>query len=312
MGVLHSSGLALDRAVDYFFVISGFFLYRRISRGTDSAGAMVKKVYLRLLPVTLFTLLILFVFERCRMWGVAFSIAQLNGLGLSKSIAMGRGDWFIGAYFWTSCLFIGLFHARSNYRWLWLGVLIYFSMMLRLRHTPTMESGLIFNHQLYFGLVSRGLVHAVSCMGMGMVSGLLAERVRCTPGISLRLVFTCLEIMCLVYIYKYMFDTKNCSLGYLEMTMVMGAFLISISRSWGYISQFFNRLSAVQYVSRYTLPTLFGHIICFHVLGRFQNFGWGEYPRAIFVIGGGIMLGVIEYHLVEKWLVPKIKVSFQS
>lgn len=306
---LQSSGVVLYNAVVFFFVIGGFFLYRRITQNTGNAYGLIKTIYLRLLPVTLFALAIVVSLKPWILPHLPISIAQLNGTGLFKSSVLGWGDWFIGAYFWTSCLFIAIFQKKS--RWLWLGLLIYASLIMDLRGHLVAEGKVNSLMLLYFGIVPRCFTYAISCMGIGMIGAFVADKCTHTFKWPFRIVITCFEILCLVYIYKYLFDAKH-ALGAFETMFIMGAFMISVAHSWGYISAFFNKLNWVQYASRYSLPALFGHIISLHILTRYRFFGWSDLYCYIFVIGGGILLGVIEYHIVEKWLVSKIKAYLRA
>lgn len=308
--LFHSSGMRLGTATDLFFVIAGFFLYRRIAQGTSGAGEMIKKIYLRLLPVTLFALIICLALGRIKMSNIPFSIAQINGTGTWVGLVLGRGDWFIGVYFWTSCLFIGLF--QTKFRWLGLGIITYLSLLMLFRNSVIPPKQFALTNALYYGVISYGLICGISCMGIGMFSAYVADNVARIPKWPIRIIFTIFEIYCLLNIYKYLFDIKACQFSRFNMLLLMGGFMISMVHSWGYISTILNKASAIQYASRYTLPTLYGHIICFHILSRFHNFGWGEYPCGIFVLGGGILLGIMEFHLFEKWLMSKIKFCFRS
>lgn len=287
MQVLHTSGQAAYRAVEFFYIIGGFFLYKKLVHGTQQPYETIKRIYFRLLPVTLFALVLTVTLGASKLAQVPFALAHLNALGFRPTSVVGGGDWFISVYFWVSCLLVGIFQTASKYRWLWLGALVYLCMMLKLYAPIIPNSGHKETYGLYqYWFISAGLVRGIVCMGIGMFSSFLADKISLPDKWPLRLLCTVVEIACLVSLFNFLLNTKHSHLSYFEALLSMAGLMISISHSWGYISSTVNKWRCVQYVSRYCLSFLIGHMVCLSILRRFHHFGWNDYSCEIFVIGG--------------------------
>lgn len=285
--LLQSSGQE-QRAVECFFIIAGFFLYMGLAQGCNDTWGAVKKVYLRLLPGYAFALSLAIAFGKAKLADLPCAIAQMNGIGPQRYNIIEYGDWFISVYFWASCLYIAIFQNKSGYRWLWTGLLVYLGLMLIMRNEVRPERLHKDILGVYFGIISGGFVRGITCMGLGMLSGFFAEKLAFTAKWHQKIFFTVLEVACLVCIYNWLWDIKHCRSGYAGMLIIMGALMISISHSWGYISTFLNKCSWVKYISRYTLPILFGQMVSASIVRHHNNFGWNanSHEWGIFVIGG--------------------------
>ncbi len=113
--------------------------------------------------------------------------------------------------------------------------------------------------------------------------------------------------MALFMLFNYMLRSSCVRYSPIAVEFIVAAMLISTAHSWGYISAFFNRLSGVMYISRYcySLFLVQAALVTFFRLNH--NFGLEAHTCSLIIFGAAIPLVLIEYHLVEKWLVPKLR-----
>lgn len=303
--ILHSSGFALFHGVEFFFIIGGFFLYRKLESGNECASVIIKKTYFRLTPALLFAFIVCSIIDSAKWIHAPAVFSLLCGTALAPA-TIGYGDWFIGAYFWISCLYIGLF-KKSKYGWLCLGIIMYFCMMLRL-NAPLPDKKMWHDMRYYYSFIGVEFNRGLICMGWGMVAGMLADRIVLPSKWYLKLLFTIIEAFCLVNIYYFLADIKMCRLSYIEMQLLGVCLIVSVAHSWGYISIVLNKLCCIQYISRYTFSWLIGHMICINILQHGCRYDYGPALNVIFIAGGGLILGIIEYHLFECFLLKKLGV----
>lgn len=290
----------LDIAVEYFFIIGGFFLYRRANFGTD-VWAQIKKTYWRLMPCMMFALLLCVVLHIASFSKVVpKALTMTYGIGFEKKDIFPYGGWFLCTYFWVSCFLITLFSRYKQTAWLILGICMYagFCMMV---HVPRE----FYHTHAFFGVIGEWVVRGILSMGLGMVGGFLSEKMQFTPQNKvLRLLLTILEGYLLLCVWNSIMNPKHCHYDYQGLQILFTLIMVSISHSWGYISLFLNRAAWIQKISRYTLPTLMGSVVILLLLLKNECFGMSGPCVLWCVIIGGAALGVMEYHLVENspWL----------
>ena len=287
--------------VEYFFLVGGFFLYRRISREYDAA-ALIGKTWLRLVPGLLFAFLLCAAIGHVDFSKFPVILSLLGGTAL-QSTCLGYGDWFIGAYFWASCLYIGLFKAPRWAAFTTLCVMIYIILCVR-GNIPRPPDKPI-KMEVYGGIVGFHFCRAILWMGVGLVSGFLAERVRLPKQWLPRLLATAFEGYALFRLFHCSVNPPRNHLSQVELMVLMVFFLISVSQSWGLISRALNAVRHIHLISRYVFPTLMGHIVTMSFCHKYKFFGLGRGIECLLLtLGIAIVLGVAEYHLVERRLVP--------
>lgn len=111
----------------------------------------------------------------------------------------------------------------------------------------------------------------------------------------------------------YIIYPRIYTFSFWEMEVVFAILMISIKSSYGYISTMLNRCCKIQYVSRYTYSIFLGHIVPIRLLLSSPNkFGLSESNCTLLIFGGAIVIGIIEYHLIEQKLVPYLKKYFKE
>lgn len=297
-----STSQKMALAVEFFFIIGGFFLYKRLISGA-SPFDQIKKTWVRLAPGLLFAFFLCVCLCKMPLAHLPAVLTLALGTGQTSPDAqiIQCGAWFMGVYFWTTCLLLGIFQLPKRFAFLVLGVLMYSILTLHLSN-PKHNLAISPN----FGIVTAGMIRGIYGMGLGVFTGFLAQQIVLPQRLLAKLVGTTLEVWCLATIYIFIFRPHHSHISYWEVMATMAMLILSISQSWGYLSQLLNRCSRIHYVSRYVFPALMGHIVMMRLLDTHNKFNFDFSEALIFVIGGGAILGVIEYHLIESYLVPKI------
>lgn len=305
-----ASSQHLDVAVEFFFIIAGFFLYKKLVSDT-SPFEQIKRIWLRLAPGLLFAFLLCVCFCKVRLAHLP-TILTL-AVGTEQAVPYGHilkcGDWFVGVYFWVSCLLLGIFQLPKRAAFLVLGVLMYALLTLYLSY---LKNAIKFPVSPSIGIISAGMIRGIYSMGLGVFTGFLAQQIVLPQRLIAKLVGTAFEVWCLVTIYIFIFRPHHSHIGYWEIMATMAMLMLSISQSWGYLSQMLNKCARIQYISRYVFPSLMGHMVMMRLLDTHNKFNLEFADALMLVIAGGIALGIIEYHLVEKFIVPKIAKYIKS
>ena len=279
--------------VEFFFIIGGFFLYLRIH----------KRIYLRLLPA------LVFVFCVCLLLGTVhrdrFPLILTMTTGLTiPGEATGWGDWYVGSYFWASCLYVGLFMLCRKQAFIWTFVLMYITICLKF-NAP--YDGFM---KTYYTIVGNQFIRAIYSIGLGISAAYLAEKVDLKKNAFTISIFTILEIMGFLSVFYYIARSSHIHFNFWEMEIVFALLLISISKSFGWVSLTLNSISKIQYISRYTYSIFLGHIIFIKQLMSHQSYGLSGTSCALIILGGATIAGVFEYHIVEKKIMPWIIKQF--
>ena len=288
--------------VEGFFIIAGFFLYRSIIASKSSAFEHIKKIWIRLIPALLFAFTILAVSGIVHWWKVIDLLFFIPGTGLAPEVIW-NSEWFMCVDFLISCLVIGLFNYSRKSAWVIVGVLTYFALSLQLHAHPVKYSNVI--DKVYYTLITNGICRGWVCMMLGMLAAFISQNLSFHRGKLLRVAATILEGLALYMLFDYMTYSRE-RFSFLEVELALTLFMVSVAHSLGYISSILNRISWIQFFSRYTYPFLIGHAVMIKCVKKYASLLDNDY-KGVMVIGGGILLAVIEYHLIEKFLVPKIR-----
>lgn len=294
-------------AVECFFIIGGFFLIGAIKKSKFSqASVHMGKLWLRLMPGIIFFYVILVCVGAREWWNFPYCFFPSAGYGL-PGMLVGYGDWYVGVYFVVSCFFIALFLENRKSAWRWVCVIMILCWCLQMNAKPQNGFG---SGGMFFGLLSGGTVRGFSCTALGMIAGYLSEQWNLRKTLFLRLISTSLEAAALFMLFSYMYRTSLVHYRPIVVELVFAALLVSSSHSWGYISAFFNRIGSITYVSRYTYSALLAQgMLCRYFVYN-HNFGLNPHSCSLIIAGALIPLVLIEYHFVQKWLVPKFKLLF--
>lgn len=289
--------------VELFFIIGGFFLYERMKK-SDDAWLLIKKTYVRLLPTLMFVFLLLVCFRLVNIQNAPIILTLTTGLTIPGEVT-GWGDWYVGAYFGASALFVGLFVLNRKQAFLWTFIFMYITLCLKFN--APYEGWM----KTYYTIIGNQFVRAIYSMGLGITAAFISDNVFVKNNVSTKYIFTAIEIICLISVFGYIVYPKIYTFNLWEMEIVFAILMILIKSSYGYISTILNRYNKIQYVSRYTYSIFLGHIIPIRLLLSSPNkFGFSESNCALLIFGGAIVIGITEYLLIEQKLVPYLKKIF--
>lgn len=304
----HTKAWSLPFAVDCFFIIGGFFLCRRITKTmeTTSVVTSIGRLWMRLMPGIIFCYVLLALAGAMEWWKFPFCFFPSAGCGFSPAI-VGYSDWFMGVYFLVSCLYLSLFSISRRGAWLWICVIMILCWFVQVSGKP--GKGASFGGMY---LMALGSLRGLSGMALGMVSSYLCNLWNPRQSFALRVVATTFEIIGIVVLFNHMFCTPHARTEDIAVELVVGMLLISAAHSWGMLSYALNRLGCVVYVSRYTYSILLAQGALVQFFRFNHNFMLDSHLCSLIIFCAAIPLTLTEYHFVERWLVPKLKLYFQN
>lgn len=300
----HTKNMCTWFGVEPFFIIGGFFLYRKIVSSQNIFG-LIKKTYVRLLPALLFVFFLCTFTHTANIYKFPYILSLTTGLSIPGTVT-GWGDWYVGVYFWGSLLFIGLFYNNIRRGFFWTAILSYFALCLKFNAPyPGWE-------KTYYTVIGSEFLRCVYSMGIGLVAAFLSEKALFPNKKGIKLFFTIVEGLGLFFTFNYLVRGSHNHLNFLDMEIVFALLLICVAKSLGYISTLLNEMSKIQLVSRYTYAVFLGHIPVINYLIRHKNLALPGLTYFCVVMTGAILLGIFEYHLVEQRIVPWVRNYFQG
>lgn len=287
--------------VEYFFIIGGFLLYSKIVKIRENVWEQVKHRWQRLFPALFFCFILCVLSGTCNISRLPDIVALLPGLSLGGE-AIGWGDWYVGVYFWVTVLYIGLFCLCPRSAFVIMLGLVYFSLCLKFNAPyPGWD-------KTYFGVLSANVARGIYSIGIGIAAAFLAEKISLHSNKINYIAFTLLEAACLYVVLHYILHRDK--MNFLELEIVFAVLLISISKSAGAISGFFNKISSVSLISRYTYGFFLAHAVIIKFFRQYSTLGLSQYQSSVVIVSGGVLIAVAEYHFFEKKFLPRIKKYF--
>lgn len=271
MGILTDLSHHAQKAVDFFFIMAGFFLVFTF-KPTLSLFNFLKKRVIRFWPVMLFVLI-------CYGIGSIFDLTSfapgrdiltllfINNIGLPFKHGDSGNLWFVSVLIWCSVFyFLMIKHVKLKFNiftFLFISIISY-SILLSHQHGDIRGY-----HQNYYGFVNIGILRGLAGMGLGCLLAsvwpnyktLFAERFNSKLAyISLG----CLELVfLLLLIYNSLCHSLHMCKFVLIFLFVILFVLFLINK--GFVSQFFDRDIWVK-LSKYTYSIYVIHIFVLYVL----------------------------------------------
>lgn len=295
-------------AVECFFLIGGFFLYRKTVNCTDDVNDFIRRLWVRLVPAVIFSYLILLVLKAAKWEDFPYVLSLTMGLGFSPANVAGGVDWFVGTYFATACLLYVLFLRFRKSAWALLLVFMTMFWCLQVHGKPEGESWTGAAAGPMFGaILSLSVVRSFTCMGLGIVTASLCDNIKIRGGgILVRLIATTFEIYALYVLFSYMYRSSLVHFRFISIELIFAMLIISGVKGLGLISDLLNRHSCVMHISRYVYSFLLCHGMVIHCFNVHRSFGIEPYKCVWIIVCLTVLFTLIEYHLVEKRLVPWI------
>ncbi len=292
--------------VEFFFILSGFFLFYLTDFKIQFLDFFKKKI-LRLLPLVIFGILFYKILSYFNLlyfqkYINIYSLLLLNNVGLTAKNTMGNlhPAWFVSSLFWAMMFYFYL-KQLVNEKWFNFitAILIFFSYTYLVNttwHPPVVSQNFI----------NTGMLRAIGGLGLGYFVCIFVKKCsyKCTSFLQ-KIIITicegCLLIFCVQNTTIHKINFNNPTIMVLAFAVLITLFLVK----QGFISQILNNKFS-NFVGRYSYSTFIMHIIVFDLLK--MNF-WDKNitfltEHLILNLTTSIILavtlGIMTYHLIER------------
>ena len=290
--------ITTNYAVEGFFILGGFFLFSNLQQRPITLSAFAGRLYKRLVPAFCLAAIILVILNILKPQIIISALLLTTGFSLPMEYIK-AGSWFIGVYFWIMILYFLILQIKSKLRWLLILLLVLSSFAVQLLSSPF--GG--FQRGFYFHWLVAGVVRGVSSIGLGILTASISRYIHipADAGKALRYLLSALEIT--IFYLCIAFLLRGNYLNIWQWQLLFGALIVLCMQNAGYLSSFLNRSQYICYFSRYVYGIFVGQMLIANCLRRWRTF---EIVNLIWMLIGSTVFGILEYHLVEKRLVPWI------
>ena len=299
-------------AVQYFFIIAGFFLVYTFNRNL-SVIDFIKKKIIRLWPLMAFSF-VFFIFadvlgyvRHFDLYGNILSLLFLGYSGVTLTSCDFAWSWFVSVLFFVSIFYFYIFKyfKKTSYNfWISIIVLLGYTFVI---HVSKGGVGLSFNNKDTINIYNMGLVLGISGMGLGYLIHEFYQYVKSQPFVSSIksvITYTIIEAYLLVFvIYETGFHKIKFNNKIILIVAFTGLFLTFLLKR-GFISRILdNKFSAI--LGRYAFSLYMTHAalwcVLWHCLIKPYKAFWVAHPYLsidiCFVIC--MLFAVLTYHFVE-------------
>ena len=292
--------------VEFFFILSGFFLFKYTNFNIKFSTFFIKK-FTRLLPPIIFAFLLFNVFSWFNLVNYQkhiniYVLLFLNNIGITSQQSMGNFHplWFVSSLFWV---FMFYFYLKNLITEKWFNFLIaiitFFSYVFITNtswHPPVIS----------LDLVNAGILRAFGGIGLGYFLAMLYNNTFIKiSSVWSKLIITAIEFYFLFFVIQntifHRLNFPNITFFVIHFFCLIYLFLINK----GYISNLFNNNFSVL-LGRYSYSIFVTHIIIIDLVNK--NI-WLKNPTILtshpFLNIFGVLIvclifGIITFHLVEK------------
>lgn len=295
------------KAVDGFFIISGFLLYFTLKNSTTIIDFIKKKI-LRLSPVIIFSVIVGFIASLFGLMKFSFhsALMTMTFTNVLADMSIGNWDelavtWYVSVLFWVSLLYFYLMkNFDKKYTNLAIGILSVVSYYVALKaHQGSLGNP----HATFLGIINLGFLRGFGGIGLGyfiaqwykdnynaIVNKICSVKEQCG--------YTFLEIIFLVAVFLELFILNSQHKYNFAIVIDIAILFILFLLKRGYVSQFLDN-NFVASISKYTYSIYIIHMLLFKLLSSIiVQFVDCYYLFPILFIAV-IVFGVITYHFVE-------------
>lgn len=307
-----NSGFVLGYfCVEFFFVISGFFLLVTTNFSVSLIDFAKKKI-MRMWPVIAFSLVLYWIFSLFtpliwKKYANIYSFLLLNNVGITTQSGNLSTIWFVSALFWTLLYFFFIIKYISR---VWVNFIVAITTVLSFAfiiHWVGIKYTITNNYYIF----NFGVMRAIACIGLGYFIGVFylehkSKIQNYVPNLLKNLIYTATELYLFLFLmYHFTIHRIKAPDIYMIYIFAFSALFWLFIICRGYFSRLLNNDISV-ILGRYAYSIF---VIQYMVLDLFKVYLWQphrdfiiHYPvlNLILPILASIVLGVITYHLVEK------------
>lgn len=278
--------------VDFFFIISGYFLYSNIDKNKSYREFLIKKI-IRLFPLFFLCSFI------ANQDGILYYLLFLNNLGLI-SLKYHLVSWFVSCLFYASLFYFFLIkNLKTDVLCFLTSILVYLSYLIVLNSYDyaTGSSVNIFNY------INVGVLRSIGGIGLGILLKILFDSfpIKIEKNNFKYYIFSIIEITFLISFIAFVFCGKKIEndLGILIIFSFIFYFLINNKTFFSNLinKDIFNKLGRYSY-SIYLVQAPFLKFI----LDKKEHFKslFGSDILIIILTIFGIILGILAYYFIEQ------------
>lgn len=295
--------------VEFFFIISGFFLFKNINI-TENTITFAQKRLIRLLPVKYFTLGALGI-SSLFIKGISISFNKilislllLNCIGFNSQKTGPVEIWYISVLFWISLFYFyihKIFNKKCVNLIMWLAT--FFSCAFVLNCNSSGHAGIYKNHYIIF---NEGIMRGIFCIGLGYFIVMLynSNFLKSLKNLFHKILVTIIEIFAYAFLIYYLTISSNVpGNNYLNYILIFIILFYLLITKQGYISKLINNKILAR-LGQYSYSMYVIHWPVFIVLKKtiFKTQYFTNNPNIFFLLTiiTAIFAGILTYYLVEK------------
>lgn len=301
-----------QKAVDLFFIISGFFFALKFNP-VQSIWEFLKHKLVRLYPVLIFCLIMYFLISltgavKFTFYDNILNLLCLNGTLLVLKVGNLGAFWYVSAMLWTFVLFSYLLknYEKKNVN-LFIALLVFFSYGFIIHA----KGGAINSHeQTFYNIFNIGMIRAFGGIGVGYFIAQWYEKnadkiKKLTLPLYQKIAFTTLEFVCIFFIINNLMLHKIHYKNHIIFIITFATTLMLFLAKQGFISKLLN-IDYWHGLAQYTYSLYMTHMIIFDTLkGSF----WKYHPEIVyahpilnvfFTLTIVVLFGTFTYHFIEK------------
>ena len=251
-----------EQIVDFFFIISGFFLVYTFKN--ISTYDFIKKKIMRLFP-TMFVVAVLYWIES-KLGYIQFNMGTtilsdlllFNSTGLVTTKGTMSAVWFVGVLFWVSIFYFYLIrYFDKKYVCFMIALMswIGYTLLIQSRHGSLNGNSIT----IIYSFLSRGLIRGIAGVGLGcFLAYFYFDHIKKNNSKGNIYGYSCLEAVLLVYTFSHMTFYRKPINDELMYIILFCLILILFLIQKGMISRLLNNNYSM-YLGRYSFCIFISH-----------------------------------------------------
>ena len=185
---LSSSSHFGDKAVEMFFIISGFMLLYTYKESLTVVDYLKKRIA-RFVPVLLFLyvvywLLSIFTDFEFDKYGSIFNVLMISNIGITLNSGSIGGSWFLSVLVFSSLFYLCVIKYFKTISMFIVGIITYFSFLVLVQLTNGALGGHI---KTFYIILNLGMIRGLACIGLGILLCSLYKQLKPTEQNSFKM-----------------------------------------------------------------------------------------------------------------------------
>ncbi len=306
-------GIEGQVCVNFFFIISGFFLLLHLKKN-QSFFEFFKSKFMRLWPVLFAMWIAYFLMHKFGLgafnkYSNIFPLLFLNNSGLTLEGNNIGGSWFVSALMIGLCFYFYIYkHIPKYISDLITSLLVIFCYSFLLHaYSGAIDKGPLKN---FYYVLNAGVMQSLAGIGLGIIicniyNQFKEKFFKMKESIKSKLIFTFVEFYLFCFLIYYLILHKiNYNNEMIYILAFSGLFFLFLIKK-GYLSKLLETNFSKE-MGKYTYSIFLGHGL---IIGLTYNFIWLKHPNFIYqhpilqifiVLFLSTIFGMFLYHFIEK------------